>query len=37
VKTFTSVEKYAVEAVVIPGHHISIDTPEDLLAVEATM
>jgi len=24
-------------AVVIPGHHISIDTPEDLLAVEATM
>jgi CMP-N-acetylneuraminic acid synthetase len=24
-------------ALVIPGHHISIDTPEDLLAVEATM
>jgi len=24
-------------AVVIAGHHISIDTPEDLLAVEATM
>jgi len=24
-------------AVVIPGHHISIDTPEDLLAVEALM
>jgi hypothetical protein len=24
-------------AVVIPGHHISIDTSEDLLAVEATM